>query len=392
MTTDAPPLILHVIHHLYMGGMENGLINLVNNMSASRYRHAIACVEDYSDFRQRITRADVDVIALHRSRAGIWRMRRDIFRLCRTLKPAILHTRNMSGLDALLPARLAGVTHCVHGEHGWDVDNLDGTQFKPALLRRLHAPLIERYITVSRHLHDYLVTRIGIKAARIAHIYNGVDTERFFPATHKARAWLPAEFRDERLLLIGTVGRIQRVKDQTTLLQAFAQLVAEQPELTATLRLVVAGDGPLLSELKLEAQSLKIAHLTWFAGALQNVPELLRALDVFVLPSLNEGISNTILEAMASGLPVVATAVGGNVELVEDGRSGRFFAPRDTTALSRLLRVYATDASLRIAHGVAAREHAVANFSLATMLARYQQTYDRMLSPESATSTSSKFT
>lgn len=392
MTTDTPPLILHVIHHLHMGGMENGLVNLINHMPASRYRHAIACIEDYSDFRNRITRADVDVIALHRSRVGHWRMRREIFRLCRRLKPAILHTRNMSGLDALLPARLAGVAHCVHGEHGWDVDNLDGTKFKPALLRRLHAPLIERYITVSRHLRDYLVTRVGIKPARIAHICNGVDTERFFPGAHKERAWLPAELRDERLVLIGTVGRIQRVKDQTTLLQAFAQLVAAQPDLKPVVRLVVAGDGPLLDELKVEAQSLNIAELTWFTGALHNVPELLRALDVFVLPSLNEGISNTILEALASGLPVIASAAGGNVELVQDGTCGRLFTPRDVAALSQLLRIYANDAPLRNAHGIAARQHAVANFSLANMLARYQQTYDDVLTSPGTVAATSKNT
>ena len=365
-----------------MGGMENGLVNLINNLPASRYRHAIACIEDFSDFRNRITRPDVEVIALNRSRLGVWAMRREIFRLCRRLKPAIVHSRNQSGLDALLPARLAGVPHCVHGEHGWDVDNLDGKAVKPALLRRLHAPLIERYITVSADLQRYLITRIAIKASRITHICNGVDTERFAPAaqdTTKPRAWLPADLQSEGVVIIGTVGRIQPVKDQATLLQAFAQLVNEQPALRQTVRLAVVGDGPLLNELKALAQALNIADVTWFPGALNNVPDVLRALDVFVLPSLNEGISNTILEALASGLPVVATAAGGNVELVEDGVCGRLFAPRDVNRLAELLHVYATDAPLRMAHSQAARQHAVEQFSLATMLARYQQTYDSVL-------------
>lgn len=378
VTTNQPPLILHVIHHLYMGGMENGLVNLINNLPASKYRHAIACIEDYSDFRNRIARPDVEVIALHRSRISIWNLRREIFRLCRQLKPAIVHTRNQSGLDALLPARLAGVAHCVHGEHGWDVDNLDGTNWKPALLRRLHAPLVERYITVSQDLQRYLITRIGIRASRIAQIYNGVDTERFHPAAQNRRTWLPPDFRHDSLLLIGSVGRIQPVKDQATLLQAFSLLVTQQPALRQKLRLVIVGDGPLLSELKSLAQTLNIADLTWFPGALDNVPEVLRALDVFVLPSLNEGISNTILEALASGVPVVATAVGGNVELVEDGVCGRCFTPRDSATLSRLLLEYANDAPLRAAHSSAARQHALNQFSLASMLARYETVYDQL--------------
>ncbi len=93
-----------------------------------------------------------------------------------------MHSRNLSGLDALLPARLAGVPRCVHGEHGWDVDNLGGTNRRHALLRRLHAPLVDRYVTVSKDIERHLVERIGIRPSRIAQIYNGADTERFAPA------------------------------------------------------------------------------------------------------------------------------------------------------------------------------------------------------------------
>lgn len=382
VTLEAPPLILHVIHHLVMGGMENGLVNLINHMPASHYRHAVLCIEDYSDFRSRIRRPDVEVIALHRSRISIGKLRREIFRLCRRLRPAVLHTRNQSGLDALLPARLAGVAHCVHGEHGWDVHDLEGKKLKPVILRRLHAPLIDRYVTVSNDLAQYLVRRVGIRAARISHICNGVDTGRFQPGARQSPDWLPADFRGDGLLRIGTVGRIQPVKDQATLLRAFAQLLTLQPALRRQLRLIVVGNGPLLAELRALAESLHVADVTYFPGALDNVPEVLRALDVYVLPSLNEGISNTILEALASGLPVIATAVGGNVELIGDGVCGRFFAPRDTSALSQLLLEYAVNPSLRQAHGQAARRIAVEQFSLTTMVARYEAVYDRVRRPQ----------
>lgn len=376
MKANARPLVLHVIHHLVVGGMENGLVNLINNMPVSKYRHAVACIEDYSDFRYRIARPDVEIVALHRSRIGIWKLRQEIFRLCRQLRPTIVHSRNLSGLDALLPARLAGVAHCVHGEHGWDVDNLDGRKWRPALLRRLHSPLVGRYITVSKDLERFLVNRVGIAATRVSQVYNGVDTDRFTPFPSKPVDWLPREFQGDGLVLIGAVARIQPVKDHATLLRAFSAVIANQPDLRNRLRLMVVGDGPLLADLRALADSLKITDLTWFPGALDNIPDVLRALDVFVLPSLNEGISNTILEAMAAGVPIIASAVGGNLELIEDGICGRIFPVRDTSALSRLLGEYAMDISLRQAHGRAARQIAVERYSLKAMVARYEAIYD----------------
>jgi len=373
---DAPPLILHVIHHLVIGGMENGLVNLVNNLPEGKYRHAIVCIEDYSAFRRRIARPDVEIIALHRSRIGAWRMRFEIFQLCRRLRPVIVHSRNQSGLDALFPAWLARVPTRIHGEHGWDVDNLHGNKWKPALLRRLHAPLVDRYIVVSKHLERFLVDRIGLEPARVVQIYNGVDTERFKPARQAPTDRLPEHFRGDEVLRIGSVGRLQPVKDQATLLRAFAALVQRHHEMRARLRLVIAGDGPLLADLRRLAESMGISEVTWFSGELDNIHQILPALDVFVLPSLNEGISNTILEAMACGIPIVATAVGGTTELVQDQVGGRLFAPGDVSALSEALAEYVAEPAHRKAQGIAARQIAVDRFSLSQMVARYEAVYD----------------
>jgi sugar transferase (PEP-CTERM/EpsH1 system associated) len=381
VSDDTPPLILHVIHHLVIGGMENGVVNLINRMPPSRFRHAIACVEDYSDFRQRLTRPDTEVIALYRSRIGVWRLRRDIYRLCRRLRPAIVHTRALSGLDALLPARLAGVRHCVHGEHGWNVDNLPGESWKPTWLRRIHSPLVERYIAVSKDLQQYLIRSVGIRASRIRQIYNGVDTERFSPAASRRVDLLPENFQGRELVVFGTVGRIQAIKDQATLVKAFAELLRRHPELTARARLAIVGDGPLLPALRDLTKSLGVDALVWLPGAHTDVPEILRALDVFVLPSLAEGISNTILEGMATGLPVLATAVGGNVELVRDGHSGRLFRAGDVDALARLLAEYVVDPALRAAHASAGRQIALERFGLDVMVARYQSVYESLLTP-----------
>ena len=378
VTTDAPPLICHVIHHLVIGGMENGLINLINHLPANRYRHAVLCIEGFSDFRQRIQRPDVDVIALDRSRNGISQVRREIFRICRQRRPAVVHTRSLSGLDALLPAWLAGVPRRVHSEHGWDVDNLAGQAWKPALLRRLHSPLVDRYVVVSKDIERYLQQRIGIRPSRITQIYNGVDTERFVPGPRAGDIAWPPGFEGAGVLRFGTVGRMQPVKDHATLLRAIALLTARQPALRRRVRLVIVGDGPLLASTRDLAQTLGIADIVWLPGSSDRVPQWLRGLDVFVLPSLNEGISNTILEAMASGLPIVASRVGGNVELVAEGRTGLLVPPGSFEQLAGALERYTTDEALRREHGEAARRVALERFSLAAMVGSYQEVYDQM--------------
>jgi sugar transferase (PEP-CTERM/EpsH1 system associated) len=358
------------------GGLENGLVNLINHMPESRFRHAVACVEDYSDFRNRIVRPDVEVYALHRSRIGVWGLRRELFHLCRRLRPALIHSRNMSGLDALLPARAAGVRHCVHGEHGWDVDNLDGKKWKPALLRRIHSPLVDRYVTVSKDLARYLVGRVGVRSSRICQVYNGVDTERFKPGTRTPDGLMPAGFADEGTVVIGTVGRLQPIKDQATLIRAFAALLKEYPDVGLKTRLAVVGDGPLSADLHALAEQLGASKQIWFAGDVRNVPDVLRNFDLFVLPSLSEGISNTILEAMATGVPVLASAVGGNVELIDDGHTGRLFQAGDVDYLMHLLAAYGSNVTMRRTHGKAARRVALECFSLAKMVRNYQTIYE----------------
>lgn len=371
-----PPLVLHVIHHLVTGGMENGLINIINQMPASHFRHAILCIEDYSDFRLRIQRSDVEVIALNRSQIGVWKMRADIYRLCRQLKPYILHTRNMSGLDAILSARLAGVRHCVHGEHGWDMNDLKGVQKKPIWLRRLHSPLINRYITVSAHLKSYLVDKVGIADSRISQIYNGVDSINFSPRTGVRSALGPEGFCNQDSFVIGTVGRMVPVKDQASLIRAFFRFLELHPQARERARLVMIGDGVMRQACLDIIKRADAESLVWLPGDRTDVAQLLPQFDVFALSSLAEGISNTILEAMATGLPVIATAVGGNVELVEHDSTGKLVPAEDVESMAQAFAAYFYDAELTKQHGLAGRQCVEAKFSMPAMINAYMSVYD----------------
>ena len=145
------------------------------------------------------------------------------------------------------------------------------------------------------------------------------------------------------------------------------------------LRLIVVGEGPARAALEDAARRLLPAGHAWFAGARNDVADLLRAMDLFVLPSLNEGISNTILEAMASAVPVVAARVGGNPELVADGETGSLYDAVSADALAECLAAYADDGSRRRAHGLAARRRICDGFSLEAMIGRYERFYDELV-------------
>jgi glycosyltransferase involved in cell wall biosynthesis len=180
-------------------------------------------------------------------------------------------------------------------------------------------------------------------------------------------------------VVLGTVGRLDPIKNQDGLLRAFRAILDRRPEWRPWLRLIIAGDGPMRGELATLARELDLEGSVWFPGARGDVPELMRAMDVFVLPSINEGISNTILEAMATGLPVVAGRIGGNPELVVEGVTGALCDPNDAGGLQAALENYVAQPGLRESHGRAARERVTAQFSLGAMVERYAALYDELL-------------
>ena len=374
--TREPPLVAHIVYRLDYGGLENGLVNIINRMPEGRYRHAIICLTRYSDFRKRIKRPGVQVFALNKREGkdllAYWRL----WRLLRRLRPAIVHTRNLAALDCVPVAFLAGVKGRVHGEHGRDIFDIDGQNKKYILLRRLCAPFVQTFIPMSRDLERWLERTVRIGTGKIRQIYNGVDTDRFHPPAGAKEALPDTAPADGDSFVIGTVGRMEPVKDPGTLIDAFAILVDAMGSAGARLRLVLVGDGPLRPALEQKVRDMGLATQVWFAGARNDVPAVLRRLDLFVLPSLAEGISNTILEAMASGLPVVATAVGGTPEIVSDGRTGTLVPPADAGEMARAMGRYAADRDLAQCHGREARARLENEFSLSEMVNRYLAVYD----------------
>jgi len=364
-----PFLVVHVIHRLQVGGLENGLVNLINNMPSTKYEHVIISMTEITDYKKRLNSEHVKCYALHKKEGKDFSVYLRLWKLLRKLHPDILHTRNIGTIDCVVPAFFAGVRHCVHGEHGRDMVDIEGRNGRYITLRRLMSPFINRFIALSKDLEHWLLKEVRIPRHKITQIYNGVDLERFKTnASEKSTG-----------LLFGTVGRLSAEKDQLTLINAFITLLDLSPKKFTGLKLVIVGDGPLEERLKSVVKQHGVDDVIVFTGARSDVPELLRELDVFVLPSLGEGISNTILEAMASGLPVVATNVGGNSELVEQDKTGFLVPPNDPKAMAEAMNRYMENRDLLKIHGSCGRQRVEKSFSMPSMVKHYTQVYDELL-------------
>lgn len=373
-----PLLIVHIIHRLHIGGLENGLVNLINNMDEEKFRHVVICMTEYTDFRYRFNR-EVPCYALHKKEGQDFAVFLRLWRLLREIQPDIVHTRNIGTLECVVPAVLSGVGVRLHGEHGRDINDLHGENRKHNYLRKFVSPWIYSFIALSKDLESWLKHAVGITPEKVIQIYNGVDTKKFRPQLTDMRIKSLADFDNRDSVIIGTVGRMRREKDPLNLVNAFIRLADSMPEYKDKLCLHMLGDGELYNEVKQTLDDAGYLDNAWLPGARNDVSELMQNMDMFVLPSKGEGISNTILEAMACGLPVIATNVGGNPELVVDGETGCLVPSCDSAALADAIAMYMQTPELLSKHGAAGRDRVLSNFSMKNMVDSYTNLYEAAL-------------
>ena len=371
------PLIAHIVFRLDYGGLENGVVNIVNRLPKHLFRHAVIALTDVTQFAERL-QDDVIIECVGKRPGKDLGAYVRLFKLLRRLNPEVVHTRNLGTMECALVAFLAGVPVRIHGEHGWDVFDPDGTSQKYRWMRRLLSKFVTRFITVSEELQRWLVGSVGIAADKVQHICNGVDDRRFHPGQRGIEGMLPAELAS-RDIVIGSVTRFTAIKDPLNLVEAFIALCNSVEFTGDPPGLVMIGDGDLLESARSRLREAGLNKISWLPGSRDDIPEILRSLDLFVLGSMREGISNTILEAMATGLPVIATRTGGNVELVTPGETGELVAAQDPTALARGIGIYVRDGTLRLYHGRAARERVESRFSLGGMIDNYRAVYEGAL-------------
>lgn len=379
MPPDTRPVVVHVMYRFDTGGLENGVVNLINQLPTVAYRHVVLALTEITDFKQRINWPDVEFIALHKPPGqGIWLFPK-LYKIFRQIRPAIVHSRNLAALEVQFPAWLARVPVRIHGEHGRDVGDLDGNNRTNQRIRRFYKPFVHHYLALSHELANYLVKKIQVPASRITEACNGVNTTRFAPHAAGPVPIFGCPFDPAKHWLVGTVGRMQTVKDQTLLARSFVLALQSAPELKAIARLVMVGEGPLKAQAQAILESAGLSDLAWFPGERQDVSDVMRGLHCFVLPSLAEGISNTILEAMATALPVIATHVGGNADLVLHDQTGFVVPAGDPVLMSHSIIKMASNRDHAQALGLAGRQRVLQRFSLAAMVNTYQHVYDQQL-------------
>jgi sugar transferase (PEP-CTERM/EpsH1 system associated) len=375
-TIAHPPLVAHLVYRLDIGGLETLLVDAINRMPPQAYRHVVICLTDYTEFASRITRPGVELFALHKQPGLAPGVHLDLFKLLRRLRPAILHTYNLGTIEYALTAALAGVPARVHAEHGRDARDPEGTNRKHNLLRRLLAPVIDRYVPVSGDLQRWLREVVRIPVDRIQLIGNGVDTQRF---CRLAQASDPREpWSAPGAFVIGTVGRLQDVKDHFTLIDAFARLRDMLPAERQRLRLAIVGDGPLRAALAGRIADAGLRDCVWLAGPRTDVAAAMRSFSLFALSSIAEGTPVTLLEAMATELPVVSTAVGGIPELVVDGVTGTLVPAGEPERMARAMLGYVIDSERTRNHGLEGRARVEQHYSIASMLGQYMALYDQL--------------
>lgn len=372
-----PPLIVHLIYRLDFGGLETMLVERINRFPAERYRHAIVCLTDYTDFHKKITKPGVTIFSLDKSPGLSLDTHRKLWRLLRQLKPDILHTYNLAAVEYGVTAALAGVPVRISGSHGRDASDPEGKNRKHNMLRKLLVPFYHCCYSNSADLAAWNKNTIGVPEAKSRLLHNGIDTNKYKPAIAPSGM----EYGDfpAGSFVIGTVGRIQDVKDHPGLVDAFIALREMLPEYRDRLRLAIIGDGPLMPALREKVSAAGIADKVWLPGARTDVAQILRTFSVFVLSSIAEGTPGSALEAMATGLPVVGTRVGGIPEVVKENVTGQIVPPRDPGALAQAIAAYVVQPELAVRHGAAGLERVAQRYSMSSMLGQYLEMYDSLI-------------
>jgi len=358
--------VVHVLNGLNTGGTERGVRKLVAGLDAGLFEQTICALRPADGGEP----AGARLVSLGQTGRGIVVHR--LARLFTQLRPDIVHSRNWGTIEAIPAARMARVPAVVHSEHGRDLQTMGAQPWRRRIFRRLCYRWADRVFCVSQELRDFYAGQLKISPSRFGLIANGVDTRHFRPDPG-VRAEMRAKIgAAAQTLVVGTVSRLDPVKDHGTLFQA-ARLVLQKG---TDLQLLIVGDGTEKGRLEAEVAAYpELRRRSLFTGEVCDVESWLQALDVFALPSISEGMSNTLLEAMSSGVVPVATWVGGNPEVIEGWRSGLLFSPGDAVALSEHLAHLASDVAWRRQLGVQARERVIARFEIGRMLHSYTQLY-----------------
>jgi glycosyltransferase involved in cell wall biosynthesis len=366
----APKLITvcQLLHSLNVGGAEVLAARLAQRLRGS-FRFIFACLDEVGPIGEDLRQDGFSVHQLDRQPGFDWGCPLRLARLIRNEKVDIVHAHQYTPFFYGLAARLGGsrrpILFTEHGRH-----QPDFPRRKRMIANRLLLSRRDRVIGVGAAVRQALIENEGIPQDRVSVLYNGIDVDAYAASDDRAQARsllgaAPSDF------VILQVARLDYLKDHATALRAMARVVAEVPRA----RLVLVGDGPERSAIELQARNLNLGRQVSFLGTRKDVLRLLPGADAFMLTSISEGIPLTALEAMAAGLPVIGTDVGGMSEVVVDGTTGLLAPVRDESALADFIFRLAANPELCRQMGDAGRSRAKQLFDEPRMCAEYKRIY-----------------
>ncbi|WP_313222150.1 glycosyltransferase [Pseudoxanthomonas mexicana] len=363
--------IVHVVENLDRGGLERTVVDLIASQRDAGHECRVICLFKLGLLARELLASGVRVDACGKHPGLDLRALRRARALIRQSPDAVIHTHNaMAHYYAVLASLGLPVKCRINTRHGMGGRTRSGRQ---EWLYRQSLRGTDYAVAVCEAARQRFAAD-GMRPRRaLLSVPNGIRLERFRPADDVARQSLVAELGlPTGSRIIGTVGRLQPVKDHALLLRAFAKVRVQVPEAA----LVIVGDGPLRAALEAQAEQAGLSDAVRFMGDRHDVPRLLTGMEVFALTSTSEGYSVALLEACASSLPIVATDVGGNREIVRHGINGRLVPSGDTAAIATALIALLRGGEQAAAMGRAGYAWAQAEASFRTMAERYHGLYD----------------
>ncbi len=361
--------VMHILLSLEFGGAEKVVINLVKKLYGERFDFSICVLDRVGALRNELN-SDIKVVCMDRKNGIDFGLPMRLAKVIKRMAPDIMHMHNPTAfLYGTIAGKMAEARGMIVTQHGSVSAENPRMRFVTGWLSRL----ANKSIPVSADIEKYLRNNYNLKNDKVQTIINGIDDSIYRP-NESERIEGRKKFGLEENLVIGHVARFSAEKDQRNLLKAFS-IVTNKID---NAMLVMVGDGPLKDDLGMLTKELNISDKVLFTGFRSDIPALLNIFDIFVLPSIREGTSLTLIEAMAAGLPVVATGVGGNSNVVDDKKTGLLVPARNAGRFADAVISLCQDPRAREDMGQAGRKRMEENFSLSKMAEKYAKLYTEL--------------
>jgi glycosyltransferase involved in cell wall biosynthesis len=370
--------ILFVIENIYFGGGERAFAQIINGLNREKFDLYVACAND-KEFIERI-RGAAKVFTFNFRRGSIFYNVNKLAKIIREEKIQIVHSQGgRADFFARVSVKKAKVAKSVSTVatpvEGYDVGLLKKLCY--IFMDRLSELFVYRFIVVSEALKTHLIKKHGIRTERIVKISNGVELSEY-RENSSAREKIRLEFKlNADTLLVGFVGRLVWQKGIGYFIQAVKEI--EKSNLSKDIMYFIVGEGGLRGRLENEVIELGLEDKVIFSGFRKDIKEILSAFDIFVLPSLKEGQPIVLLEAMAIGLPIVATNIDGVKEMLVDGETGMLVKPRDYVALAKAILSLAQDKEKASRLSSHAKKLCEDNFNIDSAILQHAYIYEGLI-------------